>query len=69
MMMNVSPRFCQIVTPATANERPFRVVEIGGFAGCCRSTASSPTCGLSSVTKMTAATATEVTTVDEKIVR
>ena len=64
----MSPSVCHTVTTATA---------ISAQSGFCRtvglvvspSHGSSPTCGFISVPKITAATATDVATVDEKNVR
>ncbi len=68
MRMNERPRFCQIVVTATASSARSGLSRIGGW-GSMPSHGSSPTCGFISVPKMTDATATDVATVDEKIVR
>ena len=68
--MNVSPSVCQIVMTATAEQRPGR--GSAGSAGCGLMPEprqqTRPT-GFNSVPKITAATATDVATVDEKNVR
>ena len=66
--MNVSPSVCQIVMIATPSSARSGFSRIGG-SGLIPSQGSSPTTGLNSVPKITDATATEVATVDEKIVR
>src|SRR6516162_2237560 len=68
MMMNDRPRNCQIVMRATEG-RAHVVDSSAGGVGLIPSHGSSPTTGLSRVPKMTEATATELTTVDEKIIR
>ena len=67
MRMNESPRLCQTVVADT---------QINAHFGSCNGLMLEPNqygikpiCGFSSVKKITAATATEVATVDEKIVR
>src|SRR5688500_7447222 len=64
--MKLSPRFCQIVVTATATSAHDGLFKNGGSGWM---DLSRPTCGLSRVPKITDATATEVATVDEKIVR
>src|SRR5271155_2019292 len=68
MMMNDRPRNCQMVMSATAG-RAHVVLSSAGGVGLMPSQGSSPTTGLSSVPKMTEATATELTTVEEKMIR
>ena len=68
MMMNDRPRNCQIVMTATAGSAHVVLSSAGGV-GLIPSHGSSPTTGLSSVPKTTDATATDETTVDEKIIR
>ena len=68
MRMNVSPRVCQIVVTATASSAQSGFCRIGGSV-VSPSHGSRPTCGFISVPKITAATATDVATVDEKKVR
>src|SRR5262245_42307873 len=80
--MKLSPRFCQIVVTATATSatdgmklritgRLMLMIGSGFWRidGSVWMPCSNPTCGLSSVPKITAATATDVATVDEKNVR
>ena len=80
--MKLKPRFCQIVVTATAvNETEGMKLRITGrlmsmrgdgfwrMDGSVWMPCNSPTCGLSSVPKMTAATAIDVATVEEKNVR
>src|SRR5262245_7935758 len=66
--MNVSPSVCHTVTTATAGNAHVGFWRIGGWV-VMPSHGSRPTEGLNSVPKMTAATATDVATVDEKKVR
>ena len=66
--MNVRPSVCQTVTSATAPSARSGFSMIGGV-GFTPSHGSRPTIGLNNIEKITAATATEVATVDEKIVR
>ena len=66
--MNVSPSVCQTVMTATATSAHVGFCRIVGLV-VSPSHGSSPTCGFISVPKITAATATEVATVDEKSVR
>ena len=68
MMMKDSPRNCQIVMSATEG-RAHVVLSRAGGLGLMPSQGSRPTTGLSRVPKTTDATATELTTVDEKIIR
>ena len=68
MMMKVSPRNCQMVISATAGSAHVVLSSAGGV-GLMPSHGSSPTTGFSSVPKTTEATATELTTVEEKITR
>src|SRR6516165_8011091 len=68
MMMKDSPRNCQIVMSATEGSAHVVLSRAGGL-GLMPSQGSRPTTGLSSVPKTTAATATELTTVEEKIIR
>ena len=68
MMMNESPRNCQTVISATAGSAQV-VFSSAGWVGLMPSHGSSPTTGFISVPKTTEATATEVTTVEEKIIR
>ena len=68
MMMKDSPRNCQIVMTATAGSAQVVLSRAGGL-GLMPSQGSRPTTGLSSVPKTTEATATELTTVEEKIIR
>ena len=68
MMMNASPRNCQIVMSATDGSAHVVLSRAGGL-GLMPSQGSRPTTGLSRVPKTTDATATELTTVDEKIIR
>src|ERR1700742_3878422 len=68
MMMKARPRNCQIVMTATAGSAQVEFSSAGGF-GLMPSQGRSPTTGLSSVPKTTEATATELTTVEEKMTR
>ena len=68
MMMNESPRNCQMVMSATEGRAQVVLSRAGGV-GLMPSQGSNPTTGLSSVPKTTEATATELTTVEEKITR
>src|SRR5580704_15005920 len=68
MMMKDSPRNCQMVMRAT-DGRAQVVLSSAGGVGLIPSQGSKPTTGLSRVPKMTEATATELTTVEEKINR
>ncbi len=63
-----SPSVCQIVMIATPMSARSGFSRIGGF-GLMPSHGRRPTTGLNSVPKITDATATDVATVDEKIVR
>src|ERR1700734_3674373 len=68
MMMKDSPRNCQMVSSATEGRAQVELSSAGGV-GLMPSQGRSPTTGLSKVPKTTAATATELTTVEEKISR
>src|ERR1700728_1528844 len=68
MMMKDRPRNCQIVSSATEGRAQVELSSAGGV-GSMPSHGNSPTTGLSSVPNTTAATATELTTVEEKISR
>ena len=68
MMMKDRPRNCQMVMSATEG-RAHVVLSSAGGVGSMPSQGSSPTTGLSSVPNTTEATATELTTVEEKITR
>ena len=68
MMMKDRPRNCQMVISATEG-RAQVVFSSAGGVGLMPSQGSSPTTGFSSVPKTTEATATELTTVEEKITR
>ena len=68
MMMKDRPRNCQMVMTATAGRAQVALSSAGGV-GLMPSHGSRPTTGLSSVPKTTEATATELTTVEEKIIR
>src|ERR1039458_3466406 len=68
MMMNDNPRNFQMVITATAGRAHVMFSRAGG-EGLMPSQGSSPTTGFKSVPKTTEATATELTTVDEKIMR
>src|SRR5580692_10707137 len=68
MMMKDKPRNCQMVITATAGRAQVELSSAGGL-GLMPSHGSRPTTGLSSVPKTTEATATELTTVEEKIMR
>src|SRR5271165_4115011 len=65
MMMKDRPRNCQMVRSATDGRAQVEFSSAGGV-GLMPSQGSSPTTGLSSVPNTTAATATELTTVEEK---
>ena len=68
MMMKERPRNCQMVMSATAGRAQVELSSAGGV-GLMPSQGSRPTTGLSSVPNTTEATATELTTVEEKITR
>src|SRR5450759_5452206 len=68
MRMKLRPRFCQIVAKATAGSAQLGLSRIAGV-GLIPSQGRSPTWGFMSVPKITEATATDVATVEEKIVR
>ena len=68
MMMNDNPRNCQMVITATAGRAQVVLSRAGGV-GLMPSQGSRPTTGLSKVPKITDATATELTTVEEKMTR
>ena len=68
MMMKASPRNCQMVIRATEG-RAHVVLSSAGGLGLIPSHGRRPTTGFSNVPKTTEATATELTTVDEKIMR
>src|SRR3984957_3395815 len=65
MMMKDSPRNCQMVMTATAGRAQVVFSRVGG-EGLIPNHGSSPTTGFMRVPKTTEATATELTTVDEK---
>src|SRR5207248_7857843 len=66
--MNVRPSVCHTVVTDTATRAHEGFWRMGGLE-LMPSHGSSPTCGSSNVPKITDATATDVATVDEKIVR
>ena len=66
MMMNESPRNCQIAITATAGSAHVGLLRIAGW-GLRPSQGRRPTTGSISVPNTTAATATELTTVEEKM--
>ena len=68
MMMKDRPRNCQMVMTATAGRAQVLFSSAGGV-GLIPSHGSRPTTGFKRVPKTTEATATELTTVDEKIMR
>src|ERR1039457_4030331 len=68
MMMNERPKNCQIVMSATDGSAKV-VFSSNGGVGLMPSHGRRPTMGFMSVPNTTAATATELTTVDEKIMR
>ena len=68
MMMKESPRNCQIVITATAG-RAHVVLSRAGGVGLIPNHGRRPTTGFKRVPKTTEATATELTTVEEKIMR
>src|ERR1700733_1789058 len=68
MMMKDRPRNCQMEISATAG-RAHVVLSSAGGLGLIPSQGRKPTTGLSKVPKITEATATELTTVEEKITR
>src|ERR1700677_255466 len=68
MMMKDRPRNCQMVSSATAGRAQVELSSAGG-GGLMPSQGSSPPAGLSRVPNPPAATATELTTVEEKTSR
>src|ERR1700722_2244817 len=68
MMMKERPRNCQMVMIATAGRAQVELSSAGGV-GLMPSQGNSPTTGLSRVPNTTEATATELTTVEEKMTR
>src|SRR3546814_2795278 len=71
MMMKVMPRFCQtVVTDTAASAVSLSCSQrTGSRPSSCSSWFTTPIDGLNSVSHMSEATATDVATVDEKIVR
>ena len=68
MTMNDRPRNCQIAMAATAGSAQVGLCRRGGL-GLIPSQGKRPTMGFISVPKIMAPTATDVTTVEEKIIR